>query len=54
MNILIKLSTIVALIIAPHIARKTKVDTFRETENAPHQDHHHHHHNGKCCDGHHH
>ena len=53
MNILIKLSTIVALIIAPHIARKSKIDTFKKTENISHHQKHHRY-NGECCDGHHH
>ncbi len=46
MNILIKLSTIVALIIAPHIARKSKINPLKESEKITQ----HHHHNGKYCD----
>ena len=42
MNILIKLSTIVALIIAPHIARKSKINTLKKSENIHNHQHHHH------------
>ena len=52
MNILIKLSTIVALVIAPLIADKTKIHNNSVKNNIEHleQQHNHHHHDGRCSD----